>query len=123
MTAAKGPASCLLVDGDPVRHFGVEPVENRRRGIVEPSRSVRRCRTAAWRSWVYGYPKPTLSNHFRHAAPWVAERGALTALELEEVGRPLRSDGFAGAVDGIQYRLWQGALLHRGEVVLEVGDG
>jgi len=52
----------------------------------------------------------------------VAERGALTALQLEEVRGPIGSDGFAGAVDGIQYRLWQGALLHRGEVVLEVGD-
>jgi hypothetical protein len=51
------------------------------------------------------------------------ERWALTALELEVVGRPLGSDGFAGAVDGIQYRPWQGALLDRGEVVLEVGDG
>ena len=46
-------------------------------------------------------------------ALWVAERGALTALQLEEVGRPFRSDGFAGAVDGIQYRPWQWALLHR----------
>ena len=75
-----------------------------------------------WRSGVYGYPKPPLPNHFRHAALWVAERGALTALQLEEVRRTLGSDGFAGAVDGIEYRPWQGALLHRGEVVLEVGD-
>ena len=66
-----------------------------------------------WRSWVYGYAKPTLPNHFRHAAPWVAKRGALTALELDGVGRPLGSDGFAGVVDGIQYRLWQWALLDR----------
>jgi hypothetical protein len=42
-----------------------------------------------------------------------AERDALTALEHEEVGRPIGSDGFAGAVDGIQYRPWQWALLHR----------